>query len=92
MKLKILLSALIALSVNIVGCSVFSSEKTTVVLPYSPLLLNHLQQARDLVAESRYELAKEQYLMALSASTDVNTTQTVTEELHAVDLMIKTQR
>lgn len=76
------------------GCSLtpwFSSERT-VVVEHDPNSLWNLKLGRDYVAQGRYELAKEHYLMALASSSDAQTRDLVTHELHAVDLMIKTQR
>lgn len=83
------------LSFSFISCSSVSSLVTgerVAIVPYSPSSLIHLQQGRTYVVEGRYELAKEQYLMALASSEGTGSAATITEELHAVDMMIKTQR
>ena len=75
------------------GCSLtshFSSDRG-VVAPTSPNCLGHLLRGREYVAAERYELAREQYLMALAASDDTNKDM-IARELHSVDLMIKSRR
>ena len=76
------------------GCGMTSylSNDAVAVAPYDPNCLWNLKVGRDYVAQGRYELAKEHYLMALAASNDAETRQLVTHELESVDLMIKTQR
>ncbi len=76
------------------GCGLTSyvSNERVVVSPQNPNCLQHLKQARDYVAQERYELAKEQYLMALAACNDGESRQVATQELKSVDMMIQTQR
>lgn len=69
----------------------YVSPTRTVVTDHSPNSLVNLQLGRQYVAEGRYELAKEHYLMALAASDDQNR-ESIAQELHSVDMMIKTQR
>ncbi len=57
-----------------------------------PQSLYNFKMGREYAAQGRYELAKEHYLMALASSGDAQTRDLVTHELHAVDLMIQTQR
>ena len=76
------------------GCSYvpyFSSERAAVV-PHDQTSLWNLKLGREYTAEGRYELAKEHYLMALASCSDSETRTIVDHELHAVDLMIQTQR
>ena len=63
----------------------------TVVTPHSPTGLLNLQLARQYAAEGRFELAREHYLLALAASNDHNR-DSIAQELHATDMMIKTLR
>ena len=74
------------------GLTSFVSDERVVVSPQNPNCLQHLRQARSYVAQERYELAKEQYLMALAACNDGESRQLATQELKAVDMMIQTQR
>jgi hypothetical protein len=76
------------------GCGVGSyvSNERTVVVAQSPGCLRQLKQARDYMAQERYELAKEQYLMALAACNDGESRDVAAQELKAADMMIQTQR
>ena len=76
------------------GCSMKSwfSDERTVVVDHDPNSLWNLKVGRDYVAQGRYELAKEHYLMALASSNDHELRNVITQELAAVDLMIQTQR
>lgn len=76
------------------GCGLGSyvSNERTAVAPQNPNCLGHLKQGRDYVAQERYELAKEQYLMAVAACDDGEGRDVATKELKAVDMMIQTQR
>ena len=69
----------------------FSSERMAVT-PYDQNTLWNLRQARDYVAQGRYEIAKEHYLMALASSNDAATHTVISHELRATDMMIQTQR
>ncbi len=76
------------------GCGVqsyFSNDRVAVV-PYDPNAMRSIQQGRAYAAEGRYELAKEQYLMALASSNDGSTQAIASHELEAVDRMIHAQR
>lgn len=70
--------------------SLWGSQSTTVVHS-SAASIHNLQLGRQYVAEGRYELAREHYLFALAASDEMNK-DVIAQELHAVDLMVKTQR
>ena len=74
------------------GLSSYVSNERTVVTPQGPNCLQHLKQGRDYTARERYELAKEQYLMAVAACDDGDGRELATRELRAVDMMIQTQR
>lgn len=73
------------------GCSAFSSTKLATT-PYSSSTLENLKQGREYASAGRYELAREHYLLALASSEGSGATNLITQELQAVDLMIKTQR
>ena len=70
--------------------SLWGSQSTTVV-HNSAASIHNLQLGRQYIAEGRYELAREHYLFALAAS-DETKKDVIAQELHAVDLMVKTQR
>lgn len=92
-RLPLLLLCLLS-ALALPGCGIqkqFSSERTAVA-QYDANCLWALQQARDYAAQGRYELAKEQYLMALAACDTPDVRQIVTHELRSVDMMIKAQR
>ncbi len=74
------------------GLSAHFSDERMAVAPYDANSLWNLKLGRDYVAQGRYELAKEHYLMALASSSDAETRTLVAHELQSVDLMIKTQR
>lgn len=76
------------------GCSKsahFSGDRA-VLTNYDANCLWNLQVGRDYVAQGRYELAREHYLLALASSGDPETRQLIGHELQSVDTMIKTQR
>ena len=54
--------------------------------------MHNWHQARYLQAQGRYELAREHYLLALSAARTNDVRNALDQELHAVDLQIKTLR
>ena len=74
------------------GLTSFVSNERVAITPQNPNCLWHLKQGRDYVAQERYELAKEQYLMAVAACDDGEGRDVATKELKAVDMMIQTQR
>lgn len=77
--------------VSLTACSTIFGTEQVVVAPHSPSSISSLQMGRKYASEGRYELAKEQFLMALAASDEQNK-DIIAKELHAVDMMIKTQR
>ena len=93
MKFRNIFYVLAVVCMILPGCSYTShfSSSRAVVAPGSPNSLSHLLRGREYVAAERYELAREQYLMALAASDETNK-ETIARELHAVDLMIKSRR
>ena len=53
---------------------------------------HHWQQARDYERQMRYELARQQYLLALAACRSAPTQEQLRRELESVDLQIRTMR
>lgn len=68
------------------------SSPNMAAVPYSPETLYNLDRARAFTADARYELAREHYLLALTANRNPDLRDQIAEELHSVDLMIKTMR
>jgi hypothetical protein len=70
------------------------SEKpgTIHVVDTTPDSIAHYVLGRDYAAAGRYELAREQYLLALAASNNQEMQQTLTMELDSINLMIKSLR
>ncbi len=68
------------------------SSPNMVAVPYSPETLYNIDRARTFTAEGRYELAREHYLLALAGNRNPDMRDQLAEELHSVDLMIKTMR
>lgn len=62
------------------------------VTPYDANCLQNMRLGRDYIAQGRYELAREHYLIALAASKDAETRNVISRELNSVDMMIKTER
>ena len=87
----LLLAGILAACSTVSSLSAGGRPDRSVVTPHSPTGLLNLQLARQYAAEGRYELAKEHYLLALAASDDHNR-DSIAQELHATDLMIKTLR
>ena len=73
------------------ACGSLWGSESTAVVHNSAASIHNLQKGRQYVAEGRYELAREHYLFALAASDEMNK-DVIAQELHAVDLMVKTQR
>ncbi|MDR2161949.1 MAG: hypothetical protein LBO77_07440 [Desulfovibrio sp.] len=95
--MNILLRLILIPALALAGCgpgSVLSrfSDERAVLVPHDPNSLRNLLLGREYAAAGRYELAKEQYLMALASSSDGQTRAIVTHELNAVDLIIQAQR
>ena len=73
------------------ACGSLFERDATAIVHNSAASVYNLQLGRQYVAEGRYELAREHYLFALAASDEVNKDM-IAQELHAVDLIVKTQR
>ncbi|SHN66273.1 hypothetical protein [Desulfovibrio litoralis] len=87
---KILLILGLSCLMFLTACSNTPNNLTS--LPYSPETVTNIERARTFASEGRYELAKEHYLLALSANRNPDLNDLLAEELHSVDLMIKTMR
>lgn len=98
MKIFFLMAILAFMLLAACACStssvtkLFEPEDKMVVIQDSPEALWSLRSGREYVGEGRYELAREQYLNALAASSDPQTRAVISRELETVDLMIKAQR
>jgi hypothetical protein len=82
----VLLAALAFASALMPGCG------TTYAVIDSDETMNNWHQARYFQAQGRYELAREHYLLALSASRTDDVRAALGDELNAVDRQIKTLR
>ncbi len=85
------------------GCSsmknAFNSATGTEPTPemaateHNPISIWNFRMAREYSAQGRYELAKEHYLLAYAAAgNDAMLRDALQQELHSIDLMIKTLR
>ncbi|MDR1241840.1 MAG: hypothetical protein LBM00_03510 [Deltaproteobacteria bacterium] len=58
----------------------------------TPDSITHYLLGRDYAASGRYELAREEYLLALAASNNPEMQQSLTLELDSINMMIKSLR
>lgn len=79
---------LLLLTLPLFACGSYKA----VVTPHDPASLWNLQQARDYVAQERYELAREHYLKSLAAGNTPELRRIIAHELQSVDTIIQTQR
>ena len=63
-----------------------------VVAPYNGNALHNFYMGRQYVAEGRYELAREHYLLALASAREEAMRDALVAELQSVDRLIKTLR
>jgi hypothetical protein len=63
-----------------------------IVVDSTPESIAHYALGRDYAASGRYELAKEQYALALAAANNPEMQQSLVMELDNVDMMIKSLR
>ncbi|MFV0350040.1 MAG: hypothetical protein ACK5JO_15815 [Halodesulfovibrio sp.] len=63
-----------------------------VVAPYNGNALHNFYMGRQYVAEGRYELAREHYLLALASAREETMRDALVAELQSVDRLIKTLR
>lgn len=69
------------------------AEQTDVVAaPYNANALNNFYMGRQYVAQGRYELAREHYLIALASAREGDMRDSLVTELKVVDRLIKTLR
>lgn len=94
-KLAVLIP-LLALLIAVGGCSTVEEKQHTAeavdVTSYNPISLKNYRLGRDYVAAGRYELAREHYLLALASADSPELKTALSNELCAVNLMIKTLR
>jgi hypothetical protein len=62
------------------------------IVDYAPDSIAHYLLGRDYAASGRYELAREQYLLALAAADNREMQQSLMQELDSVNMMIKSLR
>ncbi|UZP67851.1 hypothetical protein N1030_02430 [Desulfovibrio mangrovi] len=85
------------------GCAMFEALKArpeqpaprpseVVVAPYNGNALHNFYMGRQYVAEGRYELAREHYLLALASAREETMRDALVAELQSVDRLIKTLR
>jgi hypothetical protein len=67
-------------------------EPTVLAAPYHEHALYNFRLGRTYMAEGRYELAKERYLLALSVSRNEELRERLAAELDGVEKLLKTQR
>lgn len=94
----LLLTLLLAVS----GCSTLSGSnskapvrpqtKQVVASPYSSNSMRNLYIGRQYVAEQRYELAREHFLLALASAENENMREQLVSEITAVNRLLETLR
>ncbi len=92
--------ALFILTVAILsGCSILERDSAAeaplpaqIVVDYDAQALSSYRQARQFIAQGRYELAREQYLIALAIARNESMREQVKQELQATDLMLRAAR
>lgn len=103
MKMLRKIAAIMILAALPVGCASLSArapeqqapppEPTDVVAaPYDANALHNFYVGRQFVAQGRYELAREHYLLALASAREEAMRDTLVAELQNVDRLIKTLR
>ena len=83
-----------AAALLLIGCNPFHKPvENEARAVHNPVSVQNFKTARQYSSEGRYELAKEHYLIAYAAAGNDAVLRTMlAQELHAVDLMIKTLR
>ena len=87
--------AIASLCFSLGACSWFSTGDTQAVtaIPHTPVSLSYYQAGRAYSAQGRFELAREQYLLAYAAAEGDSSLRTMLEqELKAADKMLRTVR
>ncbi|SIN71941.1 hypothetical protein [Halodesulfovibrio marinisediminis] len=97
MKRVLILIAMVALS----GCALKSkkpvavqrpAEYKVVASPYSSNSMQNLYIGRQYVAQQRYELAREHFLLALASAEHENMREQLVSEITAVNRLLETLR
>ncbi|WP_066851541.1 hypothetical protein [Halodesulfovibrio spirochaetisodalis] len=93
---------ILALVVALTGCTALRSKNKTAVhrpatykvvaSPYSSNSMQNLYIGRQYVAEQRYELAKEHFLLGLASAEHENMREQLVSEITAVNRLIETLR
>lgn len=86
---------LVLLSAGLVtACGSSRSDEcmTVAQAPYSENSLNNLHIGRQYLAQGRYELAREHFLMGLASARNGAMRQRLSQELQAAERMIQAQR
>jgi hypothetical protein len=77
------------------GCATADKEPPpdrAALTPYDANCLHYWQLGRTYMGQGRFELAREQLLLALAASNSAETRSLLSHELRSVEMMIKTER
>jgi hypothetical protein len=72
--------------------SATKKKSSIIVVDSTPESIAHYALGRDYAASGRYELAREQYALALAAANNPEMQQSLVLELDSVDMMIKSLR
>ena len=98
MKRVLVLLVMVALS----GCSALECKKSTTVQrpaeyqvvasPYSSNSMQNLYIGRQYIAQQRYELAKEHFLLGLASAEHENMREQLVSEITAVNRLLETLR
>ena len=99
MRRHLLPCCFVAAALLLAGCAMFSSKNNDVPEPtlatteHNTISLLNYRTAREYAAGGRFELAKEHYLLAYAAAGEnAALRESLRQELHSVDLMIRTMR
>ena len=99
MRRRLLFCCIAAAAQMLAGCALFTSknndspEQTLATTEHNAISLLNYRTAREYSASGRFELAKEHYLLAYAAAGEnAALRESLRQELHSVDLMIKTMR
>ncbi len=97
---RVLILSILVLALT--GCSAFRAqevvenprpvERRVVASPYSSNSMQNLYIGRQYVAQQRYELAKEHFLLALASAENENMREQLVSEITAVNRLLETLR
>ena len=90
--LVLALSGCTALTASKQKTQVRPVAKRVVASPYSSNSMENLYIGRQYIAEQRYELAKEHFLLALASAENENMREQLVSEITAVNRLIETLR